>query len=233
MSAIFRELALKHKGKRICVMGGAPQLGQHLAQVEADVFISTNAHGVALQVPDYLFAMDQINSRNGRPMGAYMRAACPGVPVISRHAYADYQLLTWPQCPRDVLSGMVATWAAFMMGAKVVILAGFDAYAKDRPSRHTGYEYEAVKMARDVRCPVRVVGGGLAKAWPAYDPQERFGRYTPHSSIGYWLGTNEPVTVRVRKPTHIRGMDREIGEEVQVIRHEVARLLKHRMVEEV
>lgn len=230
--SLFRELALKHKGKRICIMGGAPQLADHLAQVTADIYISTNAHGVALQSPDYLFAMDAINSRNGRPMGDYLRSQS-AAPVISRHPYADYQLLTWPQCPRDVLSGMVATWTAFMMGAKVVILAGFDAYATERPNRHTGYAFEAVKMARDVKCPVRVVGGGLARAWPAYDPDEKFGRYTPHSSIGYWLGTNEPITVRVRKPTQIRGEYRAVGDVVPVIRHEVVRQLKHRMIEEV
>lgn len=233
MTGLFTDLFLAHKGKRICVMGGAPQLGDHLKQVEADVYISTNAHGVMLQAPDYLLAMDAINSRNGRPMGEYLRATAPGIPIISRHAYADYQFARWPQCPRDVLSGMVATWAAFVMGAKVVILAGFDGYARERPGRHSGYSYEAVRMARDVKCPVRVVGGGLAKAWPAYDPDEKFGRYTPHSSIGYWRGTDEKVVVRVRKPASIRGIDYPVGAQVPVMRHEVARLLKHRMVEEV
>ena len=38
-------------------------------------------------------------------------------PIISPRAFADYQLMTWPQAPRDVLSGMVGAWAAFVMGA--------------------------------------------------------------------------------------------------------------------
>lgn len=229
----FRDLILAHKGKRICVMGGAPQLAEHVAQVTADVWISTNAHGVAVQAPDYLLAMDHTNTRNGQPMGTYLRQRAPGVPIISRHPYADYQFVNWPQCPRDVLSGMVATWAAFVMGAKVVILAGFDAYKTERPTKHTGFAYEAVKMARDVKCPVRVVGGGLAKAWPAYDPAEKFGKYVPHSSIGYWKGVDAPVAIRVRKPTQIRGVYHAIGDELRVMRHEVKRQLHHRMVEEI
>ena len=232
MNTDFRELILKHKGKRICVMGGSPQLAEHLAQVEADVYISTNAHGVDIRAPNYLLAMDSVNSRNGRPMGDYLRSQC-AAPIISRHAYADHQFVTWPQAPRDVLSGMVATWAAFCMGAKVVILAGFDGYAKDRPSRLSGYTFEAIKMARDVKCPVRVVGGGLAGAWPAYDPAEKFGKYTPHSSIGYWKGSDDLVRIRVRKPTQIRGSYRSKGEELNVMRHEVVRHLKHRMAEEI
>ena len=41
------------------------------------------------------------------------------------------------------------------------------------------------------------------------------------------------ITVMVRKPTVIRNMAVVAGDEVQVMRHEVARLLKHRMVVEI
>lgn len=43
----FRELILKHKGKKICVMGGADTLEEELKSVEADVYISTNEIGRA------------------------------------------------------------------------------------------------------------------------------------------------------------------------------------------
>jgi hypothetical protein len=150
-------------------------------------------------------------------------------PIISPRAYADFQLETWPQCPRDVLSGMVATWAAWIMGAKVVLLAGMDGYNGDE-----GYVHEAVKMARDVYCPVRVVGGGpLTKAWPAYDPEEKFGRYKSSTAIDAWLGKNGMIKVEVVKPTTVRGLERQRGDKLSVMRHEVARLIHHRMLREV
>lgn len=233
----FGDLILKHKGKRFCVMGGAGTLADHLPQVDADIYISTNAHGVHLRQPDYLLAMDETNSREQCPMGPWLRTKSEA-PIISPHAYADYQFMTWAgigntRTPRFVLSGMVATWASFLMGAKVVILAGFDGYASDRPGRAAGYGLEAAKMARDVHCPVRVVGGGLADVWPAYDPEEKFGRYQPHSSITGWLGVDERVRIRVIKPCGVRGAQRERGYETVVMRHEVKAQLKHRMVEEV
>lgn len=237
MNGDFNSLILKHKGKKICVMGGAGTLAEHLPQVDADLYISTNAHGVELQPPDYLLAMDEVNSREKCPMGPWLRSKCDA-PIISPHAYADYQLMTWAgigstRTPRFVLSGMVATWAAFLMGAKVVILAGFDGYASDRPGKAHGYGLEAAKMARDVHCPVRVVGGGLGDVWPAYDPDEKFGHYKPHPSINGWLGIDERVRIRVVKSCGVRGAERKPGDELVVMRHEVKAQLKHRMVVEV
>ncbi|MDM0041875.1 hypothetical protein QTI05_22735 [Variovorax sp. J22R193] len=224
----FNDLFLKHKGKRILVMGGGPSLEVDLDELDFDIAISTNGHGVEFVKPDYVLAMDETNKRTSSPMGAYLRSVTDA-PIISPHGYADFQLVTWPQSPRFVLSGMVATWAAFVMGAKVVLLAGCDGYGGDK-----GFVFEAEKMARDVKCPVRVVGGGpLTKVWDEYKPAEKFGRYQAHSSINGWLDVDERITVRARKPSHVLGRELAIGEEAKVMRHQVARLLKHRMVEEV
>jgi hypothetical protein len=222
--AHFTELALKHKGKRICVIGGAPIKGLP----EADVYISTNAHGVQLREPDYVLAMDERHQREQCPMGPYLRARSDA-PIISPHGYGDYRLSTWPQNPRFVLSGMVAAWMAWFMGAKVVILAGMDGYGGQN-----GYKDEARKIDRDIHCPVRVAGGGpLTAVWPEYDPAETFGRYKASTAIDGWLGTDGLIRVRARKPCQVSGTDLGKGEELKVMRHEVARLLKHRMVEEV
>lgn len=221
----FRELILKHKGKRICVLGGGG-----IGEVpKADLYISTNAHHTDKVKPDYVLAMDEVNSRVHRPMGDFIRERTDA-PIISPHRYADFLLANWPQSPRFVLSGMVATWAAFMMGAKVVILAGCDAYG----GADTGYMDEARKMARDVFCPVRVdAGGPLVKVWPEYDPTESFGRYKPHGSIEGWLGLDGEITVRVIKRCTLRNRERVPGEEVRLMRHEATRELKHKMVAEV
>lgn len=223
----FNELILAHKGKIICIMGGADSLESDLSRVKADIYISTNGHGCELQRPDYVLAMDEINRHVNQPMREAIRGRTEA-PIISPRAYADYQLLNWPQAPRDVLSGMVATWCAFMMGAKVVILAGMNGY-KDR-----SFIFESVKMARDVHCPVRVMSNELTKIWPMYDAKEKFGRYKAHAAIDTWAGKEDGfVTVECLKPTTLRGNPLLKGQKIQASRHEVARLLKHKMLREV
>jgi hypothetical protein len=224
----FRDLILKHKGARVCVMGGAPSLVSDLSRVEADIFISTNGHGVHLREPDYLFAMDDVNTqKNNAEMGAYLRGLS-SAPIIAPRDFADYRLAQWPQQPRWVLSGMTATWASFVMGASVVILAGFDAYGGA-----PGYIDEGRKMARDVKCAVRVVSGPLTKVWPQYEPEEDFGPYVPHSAIDGWLGKDGRITVRARKQCMVGNLTLNPGELLPTYRQDVWRLLKHRMVEEV
>ena len=226
----FRDLILSHKGKRFIVMGGGPSLAadlERLGSKPGDVVISTNAHGVDLRQPDYLLAIDHTHTGAGVPMGQYLRQRSDA-PIISPHGFADYRLGFWPDCPRFVLSGLVAAWAAFAMGAKVVCLAGMDGYADN------DYTDEARKIARDIHCPVRVQGGSFLRAvWPEWDGAERFGKYTPHSSIDGLRGIDNQIKIRARKPCQVGLINLQRGAEMTVMRHEVARLLKHRMVEEV
>lgn len=227
----FRELVLAHKGKRVIVMGGGASLAADLdvlGKQAGDVVISCNGHGVDLRKPNYLLAMDHTHTATGVPMLRHLRALYDA-PVISPHACADYRLGHWPEAPRFVLSGLIAAWAGFAMGGKVVCLAGFDGYADN------DYTDEARKIARDIHCPVRVVSGFLQGVWPAWNAAERFGRYTPHSSIDGLRGINNLVRVRARKPCRIGMVELERGQEMSVMRHDRdARLmLKHRMVEEV
>jgi hypothetical protein len=226
----FWDLVLAHRGKRIAVMGGAPSLTEHLAMgVEADVWISANHHGILKRKADYVLCMDEVmHEKGGIHLGQFIRQHSDAK-IIAPYSWADRQMPTWPQCPRLVLSGMVATWAAFMMGAKVVYLLGMDAYGGT-----PGVVDEARKIGRDVFSPVRVVGGGpLTKVWPEYTAGERFGRYEPHSSINAWLEIDEKVTVEAIKPCDVRGRELARGERITVMRFEVLRQLKHRMLQEV
>ena len=225
----FRELLLQHPGRRFIVMGGGPSLEADLdalGRKAGDVVISTNAHGVELRRPDYLLAMDHTHTGKGVPMGEYLRQRSDA-PIISPHGFADYRLGFWPEHPRFVLSGLVATWAAFCMGAKVVCLAGMDGY------KDNDYTDEARKIARDVHCPVRVQPASFLRAvWPVFDKAERFGKYTPHSSIDGLRGIDNTIRVRARKPCTVGAVELERGQEMTAMRHEVARLLRHRMLEE-
>ena len=225
----FRDLILAHKGKRFIVMGGGPSLADDLDRLgkrPGDVVISTNGHGVALRAPDYLLAIDHTHTGTGVPMGRHLRALSDA-PVISPHGFADYRLGFWPQSPRFVLSGLVAAWAGFAMGAKVVCLAGMDGYADN------DYTGEARKVAADIYCPVRVASGFLRAVWPEWDAGERFGRYAPHTSIDGLRGIDNSIRVRARKPCTVGMVQLGKGDEMTGMRHEFARLLKHRMVEEI
>lgn len=209
-------------------MGGAPSLEDHLAQVEADVFISVNAHGASHR-HDYIVAMDEEHGDLRVPMGPFLRQRSKA-PVIGPRAWNDFVLSTWPDYPKTgVLSGMVAAWVAWAMGAKVVILAGMDGYG-GQPSSLA----RCAPAARDVRCPVRVVGGGpLTKFWPTYDPSETFGEYVMHPSIEALQGVDTMTRVKALKKCSTATLNLQPGEEVAGMRHEFARLLKHRLVEEI
>ncbi len=223
-----RALILKHPGARICVMGGAPSLGLQMGKVDADVFISVNGHGSGLR-HDYIVAMDEEHGTLKVPMRSFLRSIS-GAPVIGPRAWNDYVLTTWPDCPKtSILSGMVAAWVAWVMGAKVVILAGMDGYGGS-PSGMA----HCAPIVRDVKCPIRVVGGGpLTRFWPAYDPNEDFGEYEMHPSIDAIKGVDGMTRIRALKPCSQAGLTLAKGDEADVMRHQVARLLRHRLVEEV
>jgi hypothetical protein len=223
----FRALILKHRGARICVMGGAPSLDLDLAKVKADVFISVNAHG-AHHPHDYIVAMDEEHGTLRVPMRAYLQSMS-AAPVIGPRAWNDYALTTWPDYPKTgVLSGMVACWVAWAMGARVVVLAGMNAY-DGSPSGMA----HCSAVVRDVKCPIRVMGGPLAKVWPIYCPAEEFGEYEMHPSIEALQGIDGMTRIRALKPCSQPGLALAKGGEVDVMRHQVARLLKNRLVEEI
>ena len=222
----FNDLILAHKGKRICVMGGAPTLADHMATVQADVVISINAHGVDICKPDYMLAMDAHYWGTETPLWKYLRSKSDA-PIINPEEWADYRLGYWPAYPkRYVLSGMVGAWAAWAMGAKVVILAGMDGYG-GAPSKMA----HSTEPAKEIRCPVRVVGGGpLTKFWPEYNAGERFPRYKPHSTINGLLGIDGMITLQAVKARHMCGKEREKGEIFQAMRHDAALWLRHKLV---
>lgn len=221
----FADLILKHRGKRIVVMGGAPSLAEEIEGLQADVWISANEHGAKLRQVDYIVAMDERHGGLRVNMREHLRQFSDA-PIIGPWAFNDYTLHTWPGSPRKGLSGMVATWAAWVMGGHPVILAGFDGYGGSKL-------HETQRVAGDIKGAVRVMGGALAKFWPVYDPGEKFGRYKPHSAILGLQGVQGEITIRFRKPTEFRGESVTGGHEVRVMRHEAARLLRHRMVEEI
>jgi hypothetical protein len=227
MPAEFRDLVLRHRGARIAIMGGGPTLAEQVPQIDADVWISTNAHGLNLRSADYIVAMDETHSRFGHcPMRKWLRDRS-ALPIIGPEYWADYVISGWPSCPTRVLTGPIAAWCAFGLGASVIILAGMDNYAGEGTQANKSCD----RVAPFIHCPVRVFGGGpLTHWWPAFDPAEEFQPYEPHPAVEGIRGMDNAVRVRVNKPTQIRGVERYRGDELTVNRHEVAFQLKHKLV---
>ena len=169
----FGELVMRHRGERICVMGGGPSLASDIAQVEADVWISTNDHGARLREVDYVFAMDNLHTKLRVPMEGLIRPHT-AAPIIGPWHWCDYALTHYPLVPKLVFSGVIAVWAAHLMGAHPVILAGFDCSGDASRSilQHRAY-------TKHIRGAVRVVSGPLVDLWAPYDPLEDFGKYEP------------------------------------------------------
>jgi hypothetical protein len=226
------DLVMRHRGKRICIMGGGPNLASDLARVDAEVFISINAHGVRLQPPDYLLAMDAVHGGTKEEMGKYLRARDKTAPILGPWHWCDFQLTHWPLAPRFLLSGVVATWVAYLMGAHPVVLAGFDCYAK---ADGTG-DGNTMSQHRDylpfVKAQVRVASGPLIGMYPAFDPAELMPVYQPNDVLREEK-LHDEVRVRVAHLVEIRGHEWPVGTLLTMPRHEVRRQIKHKSLVEV
>lgn len=223
----FGELVMRHRGARICVMAGGPSLAEDVARVKADIWISVNEHGAKLRPVDYVVAMDNTHTKLKVFMQKHLRRFTDA-PVIGPWHWNDHQLLTWPLQPRFFLSGAIANWAASLMGAHPLILAGFDCYGGDAA---TVRQHETMKPHS--LGEVRVCSGPLLKFWKQYDPDEMFAPYVAPSALDIDALTDGEVLVKVRKPVQVRGVEWPIGAVIRASRFEVRRQIQHKSLEEV
>ena len=223
----FGELVMKHKGARICVMGGGPNLSDDIAKVDADIWISANQHGAKLRPVDYVVAMDNLHTVHKTPMLGVIREFTDA-PIIGPWHWCDYGITNYPLAPRLIFTGIVAHWIAGMMGAHPVILAGYDCYGGKHRTFSNHKEYVPF-----MRCKVRAVSGPLLAVWPAYDSSEKFTEYTPPEGFSDSIESEHGVTVKVVKPVPIRGIEYPVGTVIRVPKAEVWRQLKHRSLAEV
>lgn len=217
----FGELVMKHKGARICVMGGGPSLDDDIALVKADLWISTNEHGAKRRAVDYVVAMDNLHTALKVLMPDHIRPHTTA-PIIGPWQWCDYGLTDYPLAPKMLMTGVVATWAASLMGAHPVILAGFDCTGAAKRSEGQFRQY-----VPHVKSEVRVVSGPLTKLWKTYDPDEEFGDYKPPEVFDA-VAMMHGVVVRVRKQVEIRGHLYPVGTVLRVPKAEVWSQIKHK-----
>lgn len=222
----FKTLIGKHKGKTICVMGGAPTLQEEIKGVDAQAWISANEHGAKLRKVDYVVAMDDTHGVTQQKMDELIRQHTKA-PIIGPWPHCDFILPDWPMAPKRVLSGVVAMWVAHCMGASEIILAGMDAY-DGKPSAMKAYR----EMAAHINTKVTVAGDGhLSVIFP---PNKEFEQRYPDPVLAR-INENsaDMITVEARKPTNVGGRPLAKGEQMTGTRHEFRRLLKHNVLVEV
>lgn len=222
----FGELVMKHKGARICVMGGGPNLASDIAQVEADVWISANQHGAALRPVDYVVAMDNLHTIHRVLMLDIIREHTDA-PIIGPWHWCDYGITNYPLAPRLMFTGIVAHWLAGMMGGHPVILAGYDCYG----GTHRTFSHHKEYVPHMQMSHVRVVSGPLRAVWPTYAADEKFDPYVVPETLD--IEQEHGVTVKVVKPVPIRGVEYPVGTILRVPKAEIWRQLKHRSLAEV
>jgi len=223
----FDDLILAHEGARIVVMGGSSSLAADIDGLDADVWLSANEHGAKLRAVDYLVAMDHEHGGLLRPMDQVLRQYSDA-PIISPERYGDIHPYGWPGAPRRIYTGLVAAWIAYMMGARVVILAGFDGYGGQ-----PGYRRKARLFEQGIPVPVREVGGRIG-VWPAYDSNERF-RFRLAPQIETFLGGDGWTWVEAVKPTTLADGPLAAGERRHTRRDapHVRTLLQHGVLREI
>jgi len=177
----LRPLIHRYVGRAAVVMGGGMSLDESMRRTPAAALhISVNGHGCRhfLRHPDpdrrceYVVACDKIEPEV-RPFG---------LPIVSRHMWADYRLLFMPRAS----SGMAAAWVARAFGCAPIILVGMDCYVggtyMDRPdARSTGHSVPLSihlkrwgELAEMFPAQYRALGGHkeVRKILGAYDPDE-------------------------------------------------------------
>jgi hypothetical protein len=216
------DLVMKHKGQRICVMGGGPSLEADLQNVKADIWISVNEHGAKVRPVDYVVAMDTTHTSLHKDMKGHIRQFTHA-PIIGPWSSCEYQVLKWPLAPKFMLSGVVATWVASMMGAHPVILAGFDCYGGDEKTIRQHQQYK-----EHVTADVRVCSGPLVGMYEQYRPTERRKAYKSPEGMDIEKLRDGEIVVKVIKPFEFRGKTWHPGSLLRVAEYEVRMQLKHK-----
>ena len=220
--APLADLIMRHKGKRICVMGGGPTLDADIANVKADVWISVNDHGARRREVDYVVCMDNIHTKNQQEMRKFLRKYSDA-PIISPWHWGQFQMLRWPDYPCLFNSDIIASWIASIMGGHPIIMAGFDCYGGRGRQLEMHRQY-----VKHIKGYVRVCSGILLEYYQQYDPKERLGKYEPPDV--FKEATEGFIKVRVDHPFHYRGYQWPPGTVLTVGEYEVRRQLKHKSI---
>lgn len=218
----LRELVHAYKGMPAVVMGGGPSLPGELERCPGRgqaLYISANDHGAKLVGCDYIVAHDKIEERL-RPFG---------VPLVSRHLWADIRYVTFPAAN----SGVIAAWVAAMFGCAPIHIAGMDCwtggtYWHDPNAKSAGH-----LLSRDVHLgrwrqlmttapaeyrPMGSVLGDAVRAWAVQTPAGPAPREACLASVA-------GVVVRFERDATLKTRRFRAGERVELTKHEAQKFV--------
>lgn len=181
------ELALAFAGRPALILGGGESLPAQAALAPANaVKFSANQHGALLMPCDFIVSCDDLAHKElERPRsmgGGVFRILDLKVPIIStRRSISTYFI---PKHPINN-SGCTAAWVAWALGCAPILLAGMDCFlgatywhnAKaDSTGKYVPFSHHYGNWLRlqelTPRAMYRSLGGPLADAFPAYNPEE-------------------------------------------------------------
>lgn len=237
-----RDLVHAHVGRPAVVMGGGESLHPTLDLV-ADparcVYISANDHGAKAlrrrgrsgEALAYVLCLDRIEDRCRRELWADGKTGPVwGVPLVSRHMFADYRLLQNPW--RD--SGRAAAWLARLMGCDPIILAGIDCYSggtywHDKTAQSAGrfaaprdHRARWWELFRASPAQYQASYGGLADALPPVDVL-----VAPRPKVSHDLCAElEGRWVEFTRPAELTGRPFNRGDVIEVKEAEAIAMVK-------
>ena len=221
----LRELVYARFGVPAVVMGGGPSLPGALERCPGRgdaVYISANDHGAKLAGCDYIVAHDKIEDRI-RPFG---------VPLVSRHLWADIRYLSFP-APN---SGVIAAWVAAMLGCAPIYIAGMDCWSggtywhnpKAKSAGHLLKPVDHLSRWRHLFVTTKAqflpIGGALEGAVGSWGVD----RYTGPAQRDACLASVAGVTVRFVQDTPLKARTFRAGELAELTQREADRFIATR-----
>lgn len=214
------------------------------AGVKFSCILSANSHGFRLPgcKPDFIWCNDTVHSETREPMEPLLRQY--GVPIISRHWWADYRAGEWALTGN---SGLNAIAVAVILGGRPVIPIGFDCFqegvhfwepdaqnvCKGKPLH--SFQPRIAKLRAAVgAAAIRPLSGPLCGEFPRWRRGEMFD--TVHTEpplveqhralAGYYARAKQPFTMSFDKRAEIPE-----GAPLALSEYELTALLARGMVE--
>lgn len=222
LKRLVADLYNSQAGKPVLVIGGGPSAPRDLENIPGNESMFTiSANGHAFKIPDRRVDLIMCKDHTEHPP-LKMRPKDPrllplmepklrpyGVPIVTRHYWADYRMGPWPVNGGN--SGMYAIALGVFLGGWPVIVTGVDCFqqgtyfhslSEDNVSngKMAGYWLRRLtSLMQQMRgCQIRALSGLAARAFGRYRPGEALPPYRAAEVFKKYAGM-QTVHVRAKR----------------------------------